>query len=200
MLILLGFIKADSGCARLLGEEVGRRIARERIGYLPEKAETYQFLTGRELLAMAGALFTMRGAALKSRIDTVLAQVHLTEMADRRIAVYSRGMLQRIGLAQALINDPDILILDEPTAGMDPLGRMELREIIAGLRSRRKTVFFSSHELSEIERVCDHIAIIADGRIVAQGRVSELVHEGESLEHYFLKAITGTGSRTGGGA
>lgn len=189
MLVLLGFIEPDSGHARIFGEDVRNRIARERIGYLPEKAETYPFLTGRELLHMAGCLFKMQRILLKKRAEELLEQVRLSEAADRRIATYSRGMLQRVGLAQALINDPDILILDEPTGGMDPLGRMEIRRIIAGLRDRGKTVFFSSHELSEVELVCDHIAIIANGRIAACGAVAELVPAAESLEQYFLKMV-----------
>ncbi|MCX6339905.1 MAG: ABC transporter ATP-binding protein [Candidatus Aureabacteria bacterium] len=198
MLVLLGFIEPGSGHALIFGEDVRKRIARERIGYLPEKAETYSFLTGRELLVMAGRLFGMRWSPLEKRIEEILDQVRLMNAADRRIATYSRGMLQRIGLAQALINDPDLLILDEPTGGMDPLGRMEIRKIIAGLRDRGKTVFFSSHELSEVELVCDHIAIIADGRIVVRGAVSELIPEAESLEQYFLKVMTDSGIRAGG--
>jgi ABC-2 type transport system ATP-binding protein len=111
------------------------------------------------------------------------------EAAGRRIATYSRGMMQRICLGQALINDPDLLILDEPTGGLDPIGRMEIRKIIAELRGRGKTVFFSSHELSEVELVCDHIAILSRGRIVAEGAASDLVKPGESLEKYFMKVI-----------
>lgn len=189
MLVLLGFVEPTSGEARIFGDNVRRRMARERIGYLPELAETYRFLTGRELLDMAGRLFGMRGRPLKARIDELLERVRLAEAANRRIATYSRGMLQRIGLAQALINDPDLLILDEPTSGMDPLGRMEIREIIGDLRARGKTILLSSHELSEAELVCDHIAIIAAGRIRIKGAVSELIPDGESLEHFFLKVI-----------
>lgn len=198
MLVLLGFISPHSGRAAMFGEDVRTRIARERIGYLPEKAETYPFLTGRELLRMAGGLFRIPRGALKRRVDELLSRVSLSAAADRRIATYSRGMLQRIGLAQALINDPDLLILDEPTGGMDPRGRMEIRKIIADLRARGKTVFFSSHELSEVERVCNQIAIITDGRIAARGAVSDLVPAGESLEGYFLKTVMETAARGGG--
>lgn len=197
MLVLLGFIEVGSGQARLFGEDVRNRVARERIGYLPEKAESYSFLTGRELLGIAGRMFEMRGAPLRRRIEELLDRVRLGEAADRRIGTYSRGMLQRIGLAQALINDPDLVILDEPTGGMDPLGRMEIRKTIEELRNRGKTVFFSSHELSEVELVCDHIAIITNGRIAVKGVLSELMPEEESLEQYFLKVINGT--RTDGG-
>jgi ABC-2 type transport system ATP-binding protein len=198
MLVLLGFIEPHAGCALMFGEDVRSRIARERIGYLPERAEAYPFLTGRELLYMAGSLFNVGRPALRSRVKELLDQLHLSEAADRRIATYSRGMLQRIGLAQALINDPDLLILDEPTGGMDPLGRMEIRKIIADLRTRGKTVFFSSHELSEVELVCDHVAIIANGRVAARGSVSELTTGSESLERYFLKTVTGSVAPEGG--
>ena len=197
MHVLLGFVEPAHGSARIFGEDVRHSIARRRIGYLPERAETYVFLTGRELLHMAGRLFEMRGAALRNRVEELLQQVDLVEAADRRIGTYSRGMLQRIGLAQALINDPDLVILDEPTGGLDPLGRMEVRKIIAGLRARGKTVFFSSHELSEVELVCDHMALMVSGRVVAEGKAGDLVRPGESLEQNFLRVVQG-GAGQGG--
>jgi len=190
MHILLGFITATSGTARLLGEAVSGPIARQRIGYLPEHPDTYRFLTGRELLTLAGRLFLMPRAALRQRVDELLALVGLTQAADRRIGVYSRGMLQRIGLAQALVHDPDLVILDEPTSGFDPLGRIDVRTLIAGLKARGKTVFFSSHELSEVERVCDHIGILAKGKLVSEGTVDALVKADESLEQYFLRMVS----------
>ena len=190
MHVLHGFIRPTSGNARIFDEDVARSIARRRIGYLPEYPETYRFLTGRELLTFAGRLFLMRGADLRRRVNTLLDQVDLTEAADRRIATYSRGMLQRIGLAQALVNDPDLVILDEPTGGFDPIGRIAIRSLIAKLREQGKTVFFSSHELSEVELVCDRIAIIARGRIVTQGTVADLVRHGTSLEKLFISAVS----------
>ncbi len=189
MHVLLGFVEAASGSAHLFGEDVRESIARRRIGYLPEHPETYNFLTGRELLKMAGQLFDLRGAALRDRVGALLRQMDLEDAADRKIATYSRGMMQRIGLAQALVNDPDLVILDEPTGGLDPLGRMDVRRIISDLRDRGKTVFFSSHELSEVETVCDHIAILARGRLVVEGAADRLVKPGESLEHYFLQMV-----------
>ena len=193
MHVLLGFVSATSGEARVFGEDVRRSIARRRIGYLPEHPDTYRFLSGRELLTMTGRLFLLRGSQLARRVGEVLAEVELAdEMADRRIATYSRGMLQRIGLAQALINDPDLIVLDEPTGGLDPIGRMAVRRVISGLRLRGKTVFFSSHELSEVELVCDHLAILAKGRIVAEGAVADLIPPGENLEKYFMRAIGAT--------
>ncbi len=190
MHVLLGFVAPTSGEARIFGVDVRESIARERIGYLPELPDTYRFLTGRELLRVTGRLFRMSGRALDARVEALLAEVDLAEAADRRIGTYSRGMLQRIGLAQALVNDPGLVILDEPTSGMDPLGRMRIRRVIAGLRERGKTVFFSSHELSEVELVCDAVAIIARGRVVASGPARDLVRPGESLEQYFLRTVT----------
>lgn len=189
MHVLLGFIKATAGVARLFDEDVRQVIARRRIGYLPEHPDIYRFLTGRELLHMTGRLFGMRRAALHMRAAELLALVGLEPAADRRLATYSRGMLQRIGLAQSLVNDPDLVILDEPASGFDPLGRIRIREIIVALRERGKTVFFSSHELSEVERVCDRIGILASGRMVAEGRLVELVKAGESLEQYFIRVV-----------
>jgi len=196
MHVLLGFIEATAGTARLFDEDVRQTIARRRIGYLPEHPDTYRFLTGRELLLMAGRLFSLSRAARNTRAAELLALVGLETAADRRLATYSRGMLQRIGLAQALVNDPDLVILDEPASGLDPLGRIRIREIIVALRERGKTVFFSSHELSEVERVCDRVGILAAGRLVAEGRVAELVKAGEpavadeSLEQYFIRVVS----------
>jgi ABC-2 type transport system ATP-binding protein len=189
MHVLLGFISATSGEARILGTDVRESIARQRIGYLPEHPDTYRFLTGRELLIMSGRLFLMKGRQLRDRTEEILAQVGMSDAADRRVGTYSRGMMQRICLAQALINDPDLVIMDEPTGGLDPIGRMEIRKIISDLRDRGKTVFFSSHELSEVELVCDHIAILAKGKVVVEGRASDLVKPGESLEKYFMRII-----------
>lgn len=189
--VLLGFIEPRSGHARILGQDSRRSVARERIGYLPEHPDTYRFLTGRELLHMAGKLFLLKGNALRERITAALRMVDIEQAADRRIGTYSKGMLQRICLAQALINNPDLIILDEPTGGLDPLGRMDIRKLIARLRDEGKTVFFSSHELSEVELVCDRVAMLSRGRLVAEGPVTDLVAPGESLERFFLRTVAG---------
>jgi ABC-2 type transport system ATP-binding protein len=189
--ILLGFIAADSGQACIFGQDVRESIARQRIGYLPEHPESYRFLTGRELLTFTGQFFGLSGRSLRQRVDVLLEETHLGDAASRRIATYSRGMMQRIGLAQALVNDPDLVILDEPTSGLDPLGRMRIRGLIADLRARGKTVFFSSHELSEVELVCDRIVMLVGGRIAAAGPVKDLVKSGQSLEQYFLDVVGG---------
>ena len=189
MHVLLGFIDATAGEARLFGHDVRDSIARQRIGYLPEHPDTYRFLTGRELLDLTARLFKLRGSLRRQRIEESIEAVGLHDAAGRRIATYSRGMMQRICLAQALINDPDLVILDEPTGGLDPIGRMDIRRIIGELRDRGKTVFFSSHELSEVELVCDTLAILCRGRIVAQGPAESLVAPGERLEKVFMRVI-----------
>jgi ABC-2 type transport system ATP-binding protein len=190
--VLLGFVEPSAGGASLFGEDVRRSIARQRLGYLPENPQLYPFLTGLELLGMAGRLFGLRGRPLRKRVGGLLEQVGLGgPEARRRIGTYSRGMMQRLGLAQALVNDPDLVILDEPTGGLDPIGRLEMRGLIARLREQGKTVFFSSHELSEVELVCDRIAILARGRLVAEGRAADLVAPGERLESYFLRMVRG---------
>ena len=189
MHVLLGFIAANSGRAEIFGEDVRHSIARRRIGYMPENPQMYRFLTGRELLVMAGRLFGLGGRTLAEKADNLIRLVGLDHAAGRRIAGYSRGMMQRIALAQALVNDPDLVILDEPTAGFDPIGRIEIRKIIAGLRAAGKTVFFSSHELSEVEKACDRVGIIARGRLVATGAIPQLVGPGETLEQYFLRVL-----------
>jgi ABC-2 type transport system ATP-binding protein len=189
MHVLLGFVAPTNGEARVFGQDVRRSLARQRIGFLPEHPDTYRFLTGRESLVAVGRLFGLGGAALNRRVLDVLTLVGLGDAASRPIGTYSRGMMQRICLGQALVNDPDLVILDEPTGGLDPFGRVAVREIIAGLRTRGKTVFFSSHELSEVEVVCDHVAVLSAGRVVAHGRLNDLTAPGESLERYFLRVI-----------
>jgi len=189
MHVLLGFIEATEGEARLFGQDVRESIARRRIGYLPEHPDTYRFLTGRELLDVTASLFELDRQTKRRRVGEAIDAVGLHDAASRRIATYSRGMMQRICLAQALINDPDLVILDEPTGGLDPIGRMDIRRVIGELRERGKTVFFSSHELSEVELVCDTLAILAQGRIAAQGPSASLVAPGERLEKVFMKVV-----------
>ena len=141
------------------------------------------------MLCLFGALFDIPRKTVAERADRLLAETGLQEAADRRLEGYSRGMLQRIGLAQALINDPDLIILDEPTSGMDPIGRAEVRRLILGWKNSGKTVLFSSHELSEVERVCDEVALMARGRLIAQGAPGTLSGAGESLEQFFLRMM-----------
>jgi ABC-2 type transport system ATP-binding protein len=190
MNVLLGFVPATSGEALLFGVNVQEPIARQRIGYLPELTYYYKFLTAEELLRFYARIFRIPRAEADQRIDRLLKLVELEPARKRPIKTYSKGMQQRVGLAQALINNPDLLILDEPTSGLDPLGRMKVREIIQRLKNDGKTVFFSSHELGEVETVCDRVAIIADGELKVEGRVSELTEKHHAnLEQIFLKLI-----------
>jgi ABC-2 type transport system ATP-binding protein len=191
MNVLLGFVNATSGAAYLFGVDVREPIARQRIGYLPELTYYYKFLTAEELLHFYARVFGIPRAEADRRIDQLLKLVELESSRKRPIKTYSKGMQQRVGLAQALINNPDLLILDEPTSGLDPLGRMKVREIIQRLRNEGKTVFFSSHELGEVETVCDRVAIINQGELKVEGRVADLVEQYHAnLEQIFLK-ITG---------
>jgi ABC-2 type transport system ATP-binding protein len=150
----------------------------------------YKFLTAEELLRFYAKIFHIPRSEADQRIDRLLKLVELEKARNRPIKTYSKGMQQRVGLAQALINDPDLLILDEPTSGLDPLGRMKVREIIQRLKNAGKTVFFSSHELGEVETVCDRVAIINEGQLKVEGRVADLVEKHQAnLEQIFLKII-----------
>ena len=190
MNVLLGFVNATSGSASIFGVDVRQPIARQRIGYLPELTYYYKFLNTEELLRFYARIFRIPAAERDSRIDAVLKLVELESARKRLIRTYSKGMQQRVGLAQALINNPDLLILDEPTSGLDPLGRMKVREIIQRLKEEGKTVFFSSHELGEVETVCDRVAILHEGRLRVEGKVSDLVEQYQcNLEHIFLRII-----------
>lgn len=191
MNVLLGFTQPTSGTASLFGIDVRQPIARQRIGYLPELTYYYKFLTAEELLRFYAKIFGLSRSEADRRIEQLVALVELGHAAKRPIKTYSKGMQQRIGLAQALINNPDLLILDEPTSGLDPLGRMKVREIIQRLKNEGKTVFFSSHEMGEVETVCDRVAIVHQGELREEGRVNDLVakHRASNLEQVFLKIV-----------
>ncbi len=190
MNVLLGFVNATSGAAFLFGVDVREPIARQRIGYLPELTYYYKFLTAEELLRFYARIFRLSRAETDRRIDYLLKLVELEQARKRPIKTYSKGMQQRVGLAQALINNPDLLILDEPTSGLDPIGRMKVREIIQRLKNEGRTVFFSSHELGEVETVCDRVAIINNGELKVEGSVAELVEKHQAnLEKIFLDLI-----------
>jgi len=189
MNVLLGFIPPTSGTAYLFGIDVRQPIARQRIGYLPELTYYYKFLTADELLRFYAKIFGLSRADTDRRIPELLKLVELEHAAKRPIKSYSKGMQQRVGLAQALINNPDLLVLDEPTSGLDPLGRMKVREIIQRLKNEGKTVFFSSHELGEVETVCDRVAIVHQGELKAVGSVAAISAGHANLEQAFLKIV-----------
>jgi ABC-2 type transport system ATP-binding protein len=164
--MLLGLVEPTAGRASLLGAPVGDRRARARVGFLPEHFRFQDWLTGRELLRFHGRLFGVPERTLVGRADALLERVRLTEAADRKLREYSKGMLQRVGLAQALINEPELVFLDEPTSGLDPLGRLLVRDVIHELRGRGVTVFLNSHLLGEVEATCDRVTFIKEGRTV----------------------------------
>ena len=173
--VVMGLVRPSSGAARVLGLPVGDLRAKRALGYLPESPYFYDYLSGRELLVFMGKLFSLGAAEALRRADELLETVGLTHAADMALRRYSKGMLQRVGLAQALINDPELVILDEPMTGLDPLGRKDLRELIAQLRRDGKTVVLSSHILSDVELLADRVAIVVQGRTVACGHLQQLV-------------------------
>ncbi|MFH1707439.1 MAG: ABC transporter ATP-binding protein [Planctomycetota bacterium] len=173
--LLLGLIKADAGAATILGEPMGSLSAKRRLGFLSESPYFYNYLTGAEFLEFYGRLFEMRPLQLEQKIDDLLTAVGLKGKANVRLSKYSRGMLQRIGIAQAIINDPDVVILDEPITGLDPQGRKEVRDIILNLKKKGTSIFFSSHVLHDVQEMCDDIAIINKGRLVCVGPIDELL-------------------------
>ena len=173
--ILLGLIFPNEGSAEVLGRPAGDLEMRRQISYLPESPYFYDYLTGAELLDFYGRLFHIPEKERKERVDHLLELVGLAGDRAKQLKQYSKGMLQRIGIAQALINDPKLLFLDEPTSGLDPVAHIEIRRLIENLRDQGKTVFLSSHQLSDVELVCDRIAILNYGRLVRTGKVSELV-------------------------
>ena len=175
MKALLGLVAPTSGTCRIFGSDSVAVDSREDVGFLPENPYFYKHLTGKETLAFFGKLCGLRGAALKDRTRELLELVDLTGAGDRRLGGYSKGMLQRIGLAQALIQEPRLLILDEPTAGVDPIGSRQIRDLILALRDRGITVFLCSHLLEQVQEVCDQVGIIFRGRMVREGKLDELL-------------------------
>lgn len=164
--MLLALVAPTGGQATVLGAPLGNRRARAKIGFLPEHFRFHDCLTGRELLRFHGRLYGLRGADLERRIDELMARVDLWDASEQPLREYSKGMLQRVGLAQALVNDPTLVFLDEPTSGLDPLGRLLVRDLLRELRARGTTVFLNSHLLGEVEATCDRVAFVKQGRIV----------------------------------
>lgn len=182
--LLLGIVQPTAGGAKLLGHELGDRISRQKIGYLPENAYYYDYLTGWELLDFIGSMFGMESRVKSDRIAELLDLVGLAQSTARKkqIRSYSKGMVQRVGLAQALINDPELIFLDEPMSGLDPVGRYQIREIILSLKQQGKTVFFNSHILADVELICDRIGILHKGELIAIGTLNELLGTDPSFQ------------------
>ncbi|MBY0494039.1 MAG: ABC transporter ATP-binding protein [Cyanobacteria bacterium] len=173
--LLMQLIFPTSGSARILGSPVGDVAVRRRIGFLAENPYYYDYLTAEELLTYFARLFGYTSAEAKTRVASVLDQVGLGAERRMRLRSFSKGMIQRVGLAQALLNEPEVVFLDEPMSGLDPLGRRDVRDLILGLRKRGCTVFFSSHILSDAEALCDRVAIVAQGKLAASGRLNALL-------------------------
>jgi ABC-2 type transport system ATP-binding protein len=182
MKALLGLVQPDSGTCRIFGNDSLKVDSRQQVGFLPENPYFYKHLSGAETLRFYGKLCGLRGAALEQRVKELLELVDLTEAGNRRLGGYSKGMLQRIGLAQALVQEPRLVILDEPTAGVDPIGSRQIRDLIFDLKKRGITVFLCSHLLEQVQEVCDRVGIIHRGRMVKEGPLDELLAVGDQTE------------------
>ena len=187
--ILMGLIRPSSGEASLLGHSVGESEFRRQVGFLPENPYFYDYLTASEILDFFAKVSGVARAERADRVRTLLEWVGLDHVADQRLRGYSKGMLQRIGIAQALVHDPKVVFLDEPMSGLDPIGRKEIRDLILRLRSEGKTVFMNTHILSDVESVCDRVAIIAGGQICYEGRIESFLGEGERRSDVVLAGV-----------
>lgn len=189
MKIVLGLVSPTSGKTEIFGRNSTEVESREDVGFLPENPYFYKFLTGEETLLFYGKLCGLRGAKLKQRAKELLQLVGLENAANRRIGGYSKGMLQRIGLAQALVQEPRLLVLDEPTAGVDPAGSREIRDLILALKQRGITVLLCSHLLSQVQEICDRIGILHEGRLVREGALDQLISV-EAQTEFILENAT----------
>ena len=182
--ILLGITFPTEGAAKILDQDISKVSVRARTGYLPENHKFPQYLTGGDVLKYIAELNGLQPASIEQRIDELLNLVKMKKWKNVKLKKYSKGMMQRLGLAQALINDPDLIFLDEPTDGVDPIGRKEIRDILADLKQKGKTIFVNSHLLSEVEMISDKVAILNEGVLVKEGTVEEMTIEGEG--HKFV--------------
>ena len=194
--ILINLIYPDKGECRINGKDVRERETRRHVGYLPENPFFYDYLTAEELLWFGGKASGLTSAKIKERTDELLTKVNLQAARKRHLRTYSKGMVQRAGLALALVHDPEVAIFDEPMSGLDPIGRKMVGDLILELKGQGKTVFFSSHILSDIERFCDRVGIIVGGKLRVVDRVDSLLSGGTTLEDIFLEEV----EKAGGGA
>ncbi|MFZ4461943.1 MAG: ABC transporter ATP-binding protein [Patescibacteria group bacterium] len=186
MKCILGLLKPEHGSIQILGENGLTLEAKKQIGFMPENTYLYKYLTGREFLRFNGRFFDIPHDELEARIDRLIERVGLGHGKDKLLAQYSKGMLQRIGLAQAIINEPKVVFLDEPMSGLDPIGRKMVKDLMINLKNSGTTIFFNTHILSDVESICDHFAIIHFGNIVADEYVKNL---DRPLEAYFIEKI-----------
>jgi ABC-2 type transport system ATP-binding protein len=192
--LLLGLLFPTSGSIEVLGHKASDLAARRNIGYLPEVPYFYKYLSAREVLRFYGQLSGLPSSALSVRIEEVLKTVRMSEHAHRPMREYSKGMLQRVGLAQAMLHDPKIMVLDEPVTGLDPLGLKEMRGLIQSLNKAGKTIFFSSHSISEVEKVCHRVGILVKGRLVRVSDQAEWSQREGLLEDIFVQTVTAHGA------
>jgi ABC-2 type transport system ATP-binding protein len=196
MKILMNLVFPDKGNASIMGKDVRDRETRRHVGYLPENPYFYDYLTADELLWFGGKASGMTSPAIKKRTEELLVKVDLTGSRKRPLRTFSKGMVQRAGLALALIHDPDVAILDEPMSGLDPIGRKMVGDLIAELKAQGKTVFFSSHILTDIERFCDRVGIIVKGRLRLVDKLDHLLSGSAGLEDIFMKVVEKAGGGT----
>ncbi|WPJ95315.1 ABC transporter ATP-binding protein [Coraliomargarita algicola] len=190
--IILGLLEASAGSCEIYGKPSKQVDARRSVGFLPEAPYFYRYLTGRELVCYYARICMVPRAKIDDAVDSVIELVGMSEAANRRVGTYSKGMLQRIGLAQSLVHDPQLVMLDEPTAGVDPLGSAAIAEIVRELKRRGKTVLLSSHLLAQIEGLCDRVAILHRGKLVREGRVDDLVEE-KNAESLVVEGLSAEG-------
>jgi ABC-2 type transport system ATP-binding protein len=189
--LLLGFSKPTQGIVRLRGLSPFDPASRVGVGYLPERVQLPARMTVRSLLAHHAALIGLRGADAAREVSGALDQTGLAQRADERIGSLSKGLMQRVGFAQAFLGSPDLVIFDEPTSGLDPIGVRDARVWILAARARGCSVLVSSHQLSEVERTCDSVAIVNEGQLIASGDIGSILNEGESLEDAFIRLVRG---------
>lgn len=191
MKVILGLLKPSSGSVSIMGKKTTDKKMRAKIGYMPESPYFYTYLSGYELLSFCADMVGVARKEKKDRIEELLDTVNMTSRAYTRLGKCSKGMLQRIGIAQALLNDPELVLFDEPMSGLDPLGRKEIRDIILSLKAKKKTIFFNSHILSDVEDVCDYVAVLKLGEMVAYQSKEEIFASGKykDLEEYFIDIV-----------
>lgn len=188
--LLLNLIRPTSGRTLVYGKPPSDTAARREVGFLPENPAPYEYLTGAEFVSLAGALGGLGGAVLRKRVGDVIAQVEMTRAAGLQIRKYSKGMIQRISLAQALVNEPRLLILDEPTSGLDVLGRQLVRDIILAERRKGTTVLFCSHIISDVEALCDRVSVLLGGKLVREGTMSELLSREKTTTEVSIEGVS----------
>jgi len=188
--VLMGLIRPSAGRAEILGHDVRETAFRRHVGFLPENPWFYDFLTGREFLRFYARVSGVARGSREGLIAELLAKVGLADAGDQRLRTYSKGMLQRVGIAQALVHDPDVVFLDEPMSGLDPIGRKEIRDLILRLHAEGKTVFMNTHILSDVEMICHRVAIIVRGRIRYEGSIDEFLDAGERESDVVLAGLS----------